>query len=702
MAANPYSRYKLWAVLLGAGSLLVAIGLCQLNFFRGLELKTLDMRFHLRSNIPQDSAILHVDIDDKSILKIGSWPWTRDIHARAIEALKYLGAKAVILDIEFLEPSPSREEVDENDVLRLQEAVQNIDSQDEEKRRRADSDLRLLGHKMLPYVRKLIEDPAKRDLVVHILRVKDPDLLLSNAIRQSGFVYLPIGFRDHPYSSFSDNVFATSSYKKNGTVTPPERKGMIIPIQEVASFAKGFGAVDMPSADVDGIYRRVPVAFYHEDKIFLQMGVKVALDLLETGPNDIEITATGVRAKTKDGTIFIPTDSNGHTLINWAAPAYEQMFDHIPYAAVIETADALRSETEEDDHKIQPMQRKVEGKVIFVGSYARAAADFKSTPLSALMPGVAVHSNMANVVLQKQFLREWGEWSRIVVMVLMGMASVLICTFLRPAFVGPAELGVIAIYTVVVLVAFTGSGVVMPVAGPVMAMLVPFLAVLPFRFITEEKIKKNIKKTFELFLDQTIVEELIKQPNVVREPKKVNAAVMFTDIEGFSGFAERTPPMDAVRDLNIYLTRLTETILYYGGYLDKYLGDGTMAIFGIRPGLEARLAARNACKAALKILEDLRGPSPFKFGRTRIGICSGEIVCGLIGAENRADYTAVGDVVNVAARLQGLNKETGTQVLVDDLTYSLVKDEFKFRSLGPKKVHGRVGAVHVYSLEGYP
>lgn len=699
MAANPYSRYKFLAVLLGAGSLLAAIGLFSLDFFRGLEYKTLDLRFRLRPNIPQHPAILHVDIDDKSILKIGSWPWTRDIHAHTIRALKFLGARAIVLDIEFLEPSPSREEIDENDVQRFEEAVESIDAPDEQKRQRALSDLRLLGHKMLPYARKL-EDPARRDLVVQILRDRDPDQLLSNAIRESACVYVPIGFRDHPYPSVNDNVFATSSYSRHGTVIRPERKGMIIPIPEVASFARGFGAVDMPAADVDGIYRRVPVAFHHEGRIFLQMGVKVALDLLETGSKDVEITESGVRARTKEGTLFIPTDWNGNTLINWAAASYEQMFDHIPYGTVVEASQALRTETEDDDYKIAPVRRKVEGKVVFIGAYARAAADFKSTPLSPLMPGVAVHSNMANAVLQRQFLREWGTWSGIAVMALVGTVSVLICTFLRPVYVGPAELLVIAGYTGVALVAFTGGGIVMPVAGPVTAALLPFLTVLPFRFITEEKIKKTIKKTFELFLDQSIVEELIRQPNIVREPKKVHAAVMFTDIEGFSGFAERTPPMDAVRDLNIYLTRVTETILYYGGYLDKYLGDGTMAIFGIRPGLEPKLAARNACRAALKIVEDLRGPSPFRFGRTRIGICSGEIVCGLIGAENRADYTAVGDVVNVASRLQGLNKETGTQILVDQNTYSLVKDEFKFLPLGPKKVHGRVEAVNVYSLEG--
>jgi adenylate cyclase len=319
------------------------------------------------------------------------------------------------------------------------------------------------------------------------------------------------------------------------------------------------------------------------------------------------------------------------------------------------------------------------------------------------MPGVAVHSHIFHMIVSEQFLREASKATSSAVLIALGAIMVVFSALAKRLVMLVGPFLVCAAYAVVAGEAFR-QGYVLPVAGPFLAMIVPNLAIFGYRYFTEERQKRQLREKLDLYLDPDIVDQLMFDPDFSQGiPHRKKATVMFTDIEGFSKFAEQTPPDETVQVLNVYLTELTDTIKYYKGYLNKYLGDGTMSIFGIKPGETPESAAENAIRAALEIEKKLKAAGrTWPFGRTRIGIASGEIIVGPIGGvkkQGKQEHTAIGDVVNVSSRLQGMNKELKTSILFEEETFKLVRGKFAIQPLGPQVVRGRAEPVTAYTVE---
>jgi adenylate cyclase len=646
MALLPLSKYRAASLAIGAACLLAAVLLSWTPIVRLVELKTLDMCFAMRGPIEQSPDIFHIDIDDASIDELGRWPWSRDVHATLIEGLALMGARAIVFDVEFIDPQP-------------------------------------------PYER----DGAKID----------PDERLAAASRGFGRVYLTLGFHGKkprprvPYVERSSSAPAP----KAGDIRTYEQ--MVMPIetltQEGAAFR--YGSVDVPDPDPDGIYRRIPILFQYGDRIYFYLGALAALDRLGADPTEASFDGAALRA---GGKVEVPLDAQGRLLLNWpvTGPAgYQNSFQHLPYVTALRACEKFIHGEMRPDSPYVRIQEKIEGKICFVGAFARSLADIKPAPNSPLMPGVSVHSTVANMILTGSYLRElpWAlSW---LAAALLGAASISLCAFGRPLHSGAGICLGFALWLCATYFAFLG-GRVLPVALPCLMLVLPFAGILPYRLATEEKTRGQVLRTFQRFLDPAIVEEIIRKPEVLKEDaRRIKASVMFTDIEGFSSFAENTPPEVTVKVLNVYLTLVTETIVSYQGYLDKYLGDGTMAIFGLRPGLQPELAAESACRAALEIRKKTKEQSHmYPFGRTRIGITSGDVVSGFIGGvEGNLDFTAIGDAVNVAARLQALNKEKGTQILIDERTFKLIQGKIPARFVETVQIRGRKEEAKIYTID---
>ncbi|MHC1737430.1 MAG: CHASE2 domain-containing protein [Ignavibacteriaceae bacterium] len=250
---------------------------------------------------------------------------------------------------------------------------------------------------------------------------------------------------------------------------------------------------------------------------------------------------------------------------------------------------------------------------------------------------------------------------------------------------------------------FENHKILFTTLGSYSAVLLGYFASTAYHFVVERKQKTQIKGMFSQYLNSDVVNELISDPDKLKlGGEQRELTILFSDIAGFSSFSETKSPEELVNFLNSYLSDMTESVFMNKGTLDKYLGDSVMAFWGapVPVGNHAELACRTALEMQrrLAMLQGNWKSEDKKLFFTRIGINSGRVIVGNIGGKQRFDYTVIGDNVNLASRLEGVNKEYGTRITVSDSTYELVKTKFFFRELDLIVVKGRVTPLSIYEL----
>lgn len=219
----------------------------------------------------------------------------------------------------------------------------------------------------------------------------------------------------------------------------------------------------------------------------------------------------------------------------------------------------------------------------------------------------------------------------------------------------------------------------------------------------EQQEKEKIKNAFKQYVMPAIIDELLRDPSKLKlGGEKKHLSILFTDIKDFSTISEHLSPEQLVGFLNEYLTKMTDIILENHGVVDKYIGDAIMAFWGAP--VDEPYHTYLVCKSALDMVEINKKMNVEWKERglpeihTRIGINTGNVIVGNIGSEKKFDYTVLGDHVNLASRLEGLNKMYGTHVLISESTYQLVKDRVNVRSLDLVRVKGKTQPVKIYEL----
>jgi adenylate cyclase len=222
-------------------------------------------------------------------------------------------------------------------------------------------------------------------------------------------------------------------------------------------------------------------------------------------------------------------------------------------------------------------------------------------------------------------------------------------------------------------------------------------------YLTEEKSRKWITSIFGKYVSPIVIENLIKNPAGIKlGGEKRNITLFFSDIRGFTLLSEKLAPEDLVSLLNEYLTEMTSIIIKDQGLVDKYMGDAIMAFWGAP--LDQPDHAELACLSSLEMIDKLRelnkkwkmeGIPSFKIG---VGLNSGDAIVGNMGSNKRFDYTAMGDNVNLASRLEGLNKIYGTNIIISENTHKIIKDKFETRKLDVVKVKGKKKPILIYEL----
>ncbi len=363
------------------------------------------------------------------------------------------------------------------------------------------------------------------------------------------------------------------------------------------------------------------------------------------------------------------------------------------------------------DEMMEKLRSLVAGRICLVGSTATGAADFVVTPMGERVPGVQVHANVLNTILSGSFVHKPPLWVSLAVIIAAG-AAVSFVTAYRPVWqAGPAAILLAGGYVAANFLIFAKSSYWVILVAPLAAMAASFVLVTAYRQLTEERAKRRIKSLFANALSPALVDRLIADPSMARlGGEKRVLTCYFSDLAGFTATAERLGEQRTVRLLNRYFDRMSEIIQdNHGGYLNKFLGDGIFVFFGA-PVLQDDHAARAvaaavAAQTEVDKLNETLGDEFFGVRiACRIGMATGEVMVGNCGSSTRMDYTAIGDCVNLASRLESANKFFGTRILAAESTWlacgSGEREKLLVRPLGRIRVVGKTEAVGIFDILG--
>lgn len=452
--------------------------------------------------------------------------------------------------------------------------------------------------------------------------------------------------------------------------------------------AKGFGAFNaLPGGD--GLYRDAGLVFGYDGDVYPALALEAASRHLGGVPL-VRLASYGVDGISV-GEMTVPVDESGAMSLNFYGPsgAFKT------YSAV----DVV-------DGRVDPGE--LAGKLVFVGVTEKAVYDMRPTPLDPVYPGVELHATAAGNILTADFLVRDGRviLFDVFVTVAAALALALVLSGVRRTVAGLA-----AFAALVVLVAagefalFSIYSVKTAVVYPVLSLVVCYMSGEAYRNLVVEKRTRFLRRAFSSYVSAELVAEILDDPGRLRlGGERREVTVLFSDIRGFTGISERLSPEELVEFLNRYLSPMTAIVLDEKGMVDKYIGDAIMAVFNAPVEVEGHAA--RACSAALRMKEALASfnarwvGSGYPAVEIGIGMNTGEAVVGNMGAELKLNYTAIGDAVNLASRLEPMNKEYGTTILVSAGTAGRAGEGFVFRELDSVRVRGREAPLAVYELLG--
>jgi adenylate cyclase len=501
-------------------------------------------------------------------------------------------------------------------------------------------------------------------------------------------------------------------------------------MQNPSAFTASFVAMQ----DSDGYVRRYPLYYRSGNKLGSSFLPSLALQsYLLSGPYRAEVKmgvgVTGVKRidefniynmETEPETKIasLPVDKSGQLLINYygrqmALPyvSAKELFNdsptiHVQTMVRNEGAKQIRIKETEVNKKDFFKNRSV-----LVGATAVGLYDLRSTPLEANYPGPELHLTALANLLDQSFLKTWSReaalmpWFILLLGVLLTVAWAYVDSIVSFAIL----LGVAAVSAGLDLWLFLGKKIMVHTFMPYVVLLACFFAIQLFKYFTEEKKKRELKSTFSKYVSPAVVDELLKDAeNLKLGGRKEHMTVFFSDVRGFTTISEKLAPEELSRVLNLYLTPMTELIFKNNGTLDKYIGDAIMAFFGAP--IKHPNHAKEACRCALQNLEKLKelqkefeaqGLPHIDIG---IGINTGPMSVGNMGSNIVQNYTVMGDSVNLAARLEGINKEYGTRIIISQFTHKEIGNTFVSREVDRVKVKGKLEPVRIFELvcEGEP
>ncbi len=469
--------------------------------------------------------------------------------------------------------------------------------------------------------------------------------------------------------------------------TLPNMGGLIANTPQIAAATSSQGYFNA-FPDADGTIRRFPVMIQFRHKIFPSMGLETMVHR-EGGFSPIPVQdGDGILQGMSLGSRFIPTSSRGEVLINYRGG--EDRFN------IYSATDIL--------HGLVPSEA-LRGKTILVGATAIGIYDLRVTPISPNLPGVLAQGNLLDNLYRGDFLVQNFSTKLISLGALIVMSLVLSWSLYRLSLLLGLLLTVVIIgsYGLIVQWCFQ-HGWVLFLVTPILAAVTLYMIITIYRGLTEERQKRELRKAFRSYLHPDIVEEIIKDPTALKlGGQRAECTILFSDVRNFTTISEQMAPETLVQMMNEYFDPISREIIAAGGYIDKFIGDAVMAIFGAPKSTPDH--PFQACQAALAMQRKVNELAPHfreKFGipefKIGIGLHTGPVIIGNMGTSERLNYTVMGDSVNQAARLESSTKGLGVTILMSEQTQSKLPPAIKSRFIEEISVKGKADKIRVYEL----
>ncbi len=521
------------------------------------------------------------------------------------------------------------------------------------------------------------------------------DTLFAASLESAGNVVLGYFFRDEdqPVEPAALEQLSSAKVKllkldSDVTSVPiNEYKNLTLNIPQLGAKALDFGFFNQ-FADSDGVFRKSPLLLLYNGDIFPSLALK-ALRYHYKSEIMLNIAVFGVSTLSM-GSHTLPVNEHGELSLNYYGPTGS--------FTTVSAVDVIKK-------RVEPELLK--DSIAFVGATEIGIYDVRNTPFDPALPGVEIHATVAANSIENRFVIKDGRSAVLEMLSILALPVILsLLLSLVPGTL--AGLGIFAAVSALFIafnyLLFSRYLIDITLFYPLFSLSLSQLGSEAYRNLIVEKKGRSLKKAFSSYVSPDLVRQIEKDPDkLVLGGEQREISILFSDIRGFTTLSEGLSPQDLVRLLNEYLNPMTRIVLDEKGTLDKFIGDAVMAIYNAPLDLLDHPAA--ACRSAVRMIETLselnsgfsaRGMNTIDIG---IGINTGPAVVGNMGADIRFDYTAIGDSVNLASRLEGLNKYYGSHILVSEDARKMVNDErFSFREIDSVKVKGKHLPVVIYEL----
>src|SRR5580658_10369075 len=666
------------------------------DFVKRMELSNLDTRFQFRGRTHTDPRIIIVDVDQESQELLGRWPFPRIHFAHLLDALREDGARVVAFDMTFSKPDQT--------VLPLQELSGDLAAEQKK------------GQAVSPAILSTIENEEKQ--YNYDQQVAEAIQRFGNVVLGSYFLYTKADLAGVSSQSLdeyanqiayfpfpqvrplpsaqgeTDRVKAIQIYEDLNYLPRGAEANAAIFTEAVAA-KKGVGFFNV-FLDADSVVRHVPLAIpYGRDPDRANWDFYASLEVqavrLYLGLSDQQVALTyggsGIVGVEFGKHNFVRTDDISRLLVNYHGPV--RTYPYVSFGNV-----ALK--------KFPPGTFK--DKIVLVGASATGIGDLRATPFGGIdFPGTEIHANVIDNILNQQFIVHRGlqALADVGFIFLFGIPLGIWLAVVQPRWM-ILGLALIFPFAGIVYWAFL-HGWWLNFIVPAVFVLIPNVSLVAlYRVLIEEQEKRKVRGAFQQYVSPEVIRRLLNDPERVK-PRKTEVTVLFSDIRGFTTISESLDAQTLAGLLNGYLTEMTRIIFSHRGTLDKYIGDAVMAIWGA-PFDEPNHAER-CCFGAMNMLTRLaelqsswreQGKPILDIG---IGINTGVASVGNMGSSLRYGYTAIGDAVNLASRLEGLNKEYGTHILISESTQrELHTDKLMLREIDLIRVKGKLRPLTVYEI----
>jgi adenylate cyclase len=655
---------------IGVGSAVVILLLAWPGWLETAELKTYDWRMRTisRINIAAGRPLVHpdivlVEITDASIRDlselVGRWPWPRALQALLLDYISRGKPKVIAVDVAFIEPERASkyEFLDRGEITSVQS-----------------------------------------------------DQELAEAVRRAGNVIMladviDAGLRDGTLAQESWN---TPAFRLGPAVE--ERPVVNPPYPALMNAAAGLGH-NFLVLDEDGPARRFPPFIRQGTRYMPSLGVAAALVAGGVRPDEVVLEGNTIRVRERS-IALVPvkvTDVNDRSrvhdqqtmLINYRAPAL--VGGKRPYTSY-EAGTLLKSWGQVEVREAPQIPAEVfKDKIVFVGLSVSGVMDVFQTPMGeGVLPGIQYHASVADSILSNRLLRPAASWSRVV--------ATFVCALLIGLLSAALPFSVAAGGAIVLALGWTGGsmyafdrGLWLAMAQPISAIGLALFVGTAYRYFVEDAEKRKVSKLFGRYVSKDVYKQLMAKPELAElGGARREMSVLFSDLRGFTTITEKGDPEELVRQLNEYFTTMVEIVFRNGGTIDKFVGDMVMALFGAP--VDDVSHADDAVTAAVEMVRELgelnRGWAAE--GRVQldigIGINSGDMIAGNIGSSAIMSYTVIGDNVNLGSRLESLNKEYRTRIIISEATRGRLAKSYDTRPLGGVVVKGKTRPVEIFEV----